>query len=126
MIIEAEYEEVEPTGDELDLVEDDSLPWLEADEEDEDAGGVDTAQIVAFLLILLTILALVVGGVAADADDVRAEPSHAGGHGQAESCAGARDEGGLAVEDAVRQQGRGVAHAQSVRGLSAAAPPGRW
>lgn len=63
MIIEAEYEEVEPTGEELDLSEDDSLPWLEADEEDEAAGGVDTAQIVGFALLLLAILALVVGAV---------------------------------------------------------------
>ena len=63
MIIEAEYEEVEPTGEELDLSEDDSLPWLEADEEDESAGGVDTAQIIGFALILLTLLALVVGAV---------------------------------------------------------------
>lgn len=63
MIIEAEYEEVDETGEELDLVDDDSLPWLEADEEDDDAGGIDSVQIIGFALILLTLLAVVVGGI---------------------------------------------------------------
>ncbi len=61
MIIDAEYEEVEGQEGELDLSQDDSLPWLEADEEDEAAGTVDTGQIVGFALILLTILVCVVG-----------------------------------------------------------------
>ncbi|WP_299191453.1 SPOR domain-containing protein [uncultured Erythrobacter sp.] len=63
MIIEGEYEEVEGTEGELDLSEDDSLPWLEADEEDEGSGGIDTAQIVGFALVLLLLLGLIVAGV---------------------------------------------------------------
>ncbi len=63
MIIEAEYEEVETSEGELDLTEDDSLPWLEADEEDDGISGVDIAQVIGFALILLTILACVVGAV---------------------------------------------------------------
>lgn len=48
---------------ELALSEDESLPWLESDEQD-DEGGFDTAQIVAFALGLLLITALlVVGGL---------------------------------------------------------------
>ncbi len=52
MIIEAEYEEVDGADGELDLTEDDSLPWLEAEEEDEGRSGVDIAQIIGFALIL--------------------------------------------------------------------------
>lgn len=67
MIIEAEYEEVEDCAaaaeSELDLSDDDSLPWLEADEDDNSAGGIDTAQVIGFLLILLTILIGVVGAI---------------------------------------------------------------
>lgn len=63
MIIEGEYEEVETTEGELDLSEDDSLPWLEADEEDEASGGVDTAQIIGFALILIAILALIIAAI---------------------------------------------------------------
>ncbi len=62
MIIEAEYEEVEDAAEaaetteaELDLSEDDSLPWLEADEEDEGRSGVDIAQIIGFALILAVV-----------------------------------------------------------------------
>lgn len=48
---------------ELALSEDDSLPWLESDEAEED-GGFDTAQIVGFALGLLALTALlVVGGL---------------------------------------------------------------
>ncbi len=63
MIIEAEYEEVEPSDGELDLTADDSLPWLESEEEDDGVSGVDVAQIIGFALILLVILAGVVGAV---------------------------------------------------------------
>ena len=49
-------------GDELALNNDDSLPWLESEDYDED-GGVDTARIVGFAAILLAILALVIGAV---------------------------------------------------------------
>ncbi len=47
---------------ELDLSEDESLPWLESDEEDDD-GGVDTARIIGFAAILLVLLAGVIGAV---------------------------------------------------------------
>lgn len=63
MMVDAEYEELgEPEG-ELDLVDTDSLPWLESDEEDEEAGGVDVMQIIAFVGLLMALLAVVVGGV---------------------------------------------------------------
>lgn len=63
MVIEAEYEELNEAEGELDLSADDSLPWLEADEQDDGAGGVDTAQVIIFALILLGILVAVVGAV---------------------------------------------------------------
>ena len=63
MIVEAEFDEIEGTADQLDLSEADSLPWLEADEEDDNAGGVDTAQVIGFVMILLTILVGVVGTI---------------------------------------------------------------
>ncbi len=47
---------------ELDLSEDESLPWLESDEEDDD-GGVDTARIIGFAAILLVVLAAVIGTI---------------------------------------------------------------
>nr|WP_298925986.1 SPOR domain-containing protein [uncultured Erythrobacter sp.] len=65
MVIEAEFEEIEDTGnagDELDLSETDSLPWLEADEEEEE-GGVDMAQIASFGLLLLVLLIGIVGAI---------------------------------------------------------------
>lgn len=55
MIIDAEYEEVEETDGELDLSEDDSLPWLEAEDEDDQRSDVDVAQIIGFVLILGTL-----------------------------------------------------------------------
>ena len=61
MVIEAEYEEIEETGDQLDLSDDDSLPWLEADEDDEAAGAVDTRQVIFFALFMLFLLVAVVG-----------------------------------------------------------------
>ncbi len=62
-MIEAEFEEIEQSEDQLDLSEDDSLPWLEADEDDEEPGGIDTAQIIGFLLILLLLLVGVIGAI---------------------------------------------------------------
>ncbi len=47
---------------ELALGDDESVPWLEADEY-EDAGGVDTARIVGFAVILLGLLAAIFGAV---------------------------------------------------------------
>lgn len=72
MIIEAEYEDIEPgdTGTdadsgegELDLSEDDSLPWLEADEEDEGAGGVDMVRLIGLFLILGVLLFAIIGAI---------------------------------------------------------------
>lgn len=67
-MIDAEYEELNDGadgafGDQLDLAETDSLPWLESDEEDEDAGGLDMMQIAGFFTALVALLAAVVGGV---------------------------------------------------------------
>ena len=67
-MIDAEYEELNDGadgefGDQLDLADTDSLPWLESDEEDEDAGGLDMMQIAGFFTALVALLAAVVGGV---------------------------------------------------------------
>jgi len=62
-MIEAEYEELYDDGGELDLADTDSLPWLESDETEEDAGGLDVMQIVGFVALLLALLGAVVGGV---------------------------------------------------------------
>lgn len=61
MIIDAEYEEIEDADGELDLLADDSLPWLEADEDEE--GGSDNTQIILLGLILLGIPIAAVGTV---------------------------------------------------------------
>lgn len=67
MVIDAEFEEIEEGGGtaegELDLSDADSLPWLESDEEDVAAGGVDTTQIFAFGAVLLALLLGVVGAI---------------------------------------------------------------
>lgn len=47
---------------ELALSEDDSLPWLESDDQEEE-GGLDTSQIVGFALGMLVLTALIVGGL---------------------------------------------------------------
>lgn len=62
-MIDAEYEELNDEDSELDLASTDSLPWLEADEDDGDAGGLDTGQIMLFVAGLVALLGLVVGGV---------------------------------------------------------------
>ena len=62
-MIDAEYEELNDGPDELDLASTDSLPWLESDDADDDAGGVDTGQILGFLTALVVLLAVAVGGV---------------------------------------------------------------
>lgn len=66
-MIDAEYEDLDAAakefGGELDLADTDSLPWLESDAEDEDAGGLDNAQILGFAAALLLLLGAVVGGV---------------------------------------------------------------
>jgi len=63
VIIDAEYEEIEGSGDELDFAESDSLPWLESDEDDDAAGGVDRTQMIAFIALLAVIGISVVGAV---------------------------------------------------------------
>ena len=62
-MIEAEYEELDAADGELDLADTDNLPWLESDEDDEDAGGLDIVQILGFAALLTVLLAAVVGGV---------------------------------------------------------------
>lgn len=66
-MVDAEYEELDdadgPLGDELGLGEPDSLPWLESDEEEEGAGGIDSSQIMLFALGLIALLGVVVAGV---------------------------------------------------------------
>jgi hypothetical protein len=62
VVIDAEYEEIDENS-ELDLSEGDSLPWLEGDEEDEAAGGLDTAQVIGFAVILLALLLGIVGAI---------------------------------------------------------------
>lgn len=63
MIIDAEFNEIEGDDAELDFADAESLPWLEAEEEDAGAGGVDTAQLVGFVAALIAVLLAVVGGV---------------------------------------------------------------
>jgi hypothetical protein len=62
-MIDAEYEELGRDDDELDLADTDSLPWLESDEVDDDAGGLDAGQILVFLAGLVLLLGVVVTGV---------------------------------------------------------------
>lgn len=62
-MINAEYEDVNEADGELDLADTDSLPWLESDGEDEDAGGFDTGQILGFATALVLLLGAIVGGV---------------------------------------------------------------
>lgn len=62
-MIDAEYEELDDGTSELDLANADSLPWLESDEDDEDAGGLDAGQIMMFAAGLIAVLAMVVGAV---------------------------------------------------------------
>lgn len=53
-----------PADDELALeAADERLPWLESDDEGEDATGVDTGRLVGLGLILLVVLVTLVGGV---------------------------------------------------------------
>jgi len=48
---------------ELELSEDESLPWLETDEYDHDGGAVDTARIIGLAAILLLLLGLIIYGL---------------------------------------------------------------
>lgn len=62
-MIDAEYEELNDAESELDLADTDSLPWLESDDEDESAGGLDPSQILLFAATLVLLLGAAVGGV---------------------------------------------------------------
>ncbi|WP_296717918.1 SPOR domain-containing protein [Erythrobacter sp.] len=62
-MIDAEYEELDVGDGELDLADTDNLPWLESDEDDEAAGGLDTGQILGFAALMILLLAVVVGAV---------------------------------------------------------------
>jgi hypothetical protein len=62
-MVDAEYEELDEGDGELGLTETDSLPWLESDEEEEDAGGFDMSQFILFGLGLFALLGVVVAGV---------------------------------------------------------------
>lgn len=62
-MIDAEYEEMDEAAAALGLADTDNLPWLESDDDDEDAGGLDAGQIMLFAAGLVGLLAAVVGGV---------------------------------------------------------------
>lgn len=62
-MINAEYEEIDDSDAALGLADTDNLPWLESDEDDEDAGGLDAGQIMLFAAGMVALLAAVVGGV---------------------------------------------------------------
>ncbi|MGB3471537.1 MAG: SPOR domain-containing protein [Erythrobacter sp.] len=97
-MIEAEYDEIGTEEGELSLTQEDSLPWLEADEDDDRAAGIDTAQMVGFIALLAAVGLVVVGlvwfvsnrdsggGVVADGSTIEApdgpykvRPDEAGG-----------------------------------------------
>jgi SPOR domain len=62
-MVDAEYEELDEGDGELGLTETDSLPWLESDDEEQDAGGFDMSQFILFGLGLFALLGVVVAGV---------------------------------------------------------------
>lgn len=49
--------------DQLDLAQNESLPWLESGDDDESAGGFDTSRIVLLGVLALVILGVVIGGI---------------------------------------------------------------
>lgn len=53
----------EPQSGELDLDDDDRLPWLESADDDYDEEGVDTARVFGFVLAGLLALAVLVGAI---------------------------------------------------------------
>jgi hypothetical protein len=60
-IINGDYEELDDGAIELDLVSESSLPWLESDAEDDEAGTFDVMQVVGFVGLLLAASAVLVG-----------------------------------------------------------------
>ncbi len=61
-------------SDQLDLAEDDSLPWLDAGEDDEAAGGFDVSRMVMLGVLALVALGVVVGGIWFVANTASDEP----------------------------------------------------
>ncbi|WP_421990319.1 SPOR domain-containing protein [Qipengyuania sp.] len=49
--------------DQLDLADDESLPWLEAGEDEEETGSFDTSRLILLGVLALVLLAVVVGGI---------------------------------------------------------------
>lgn len=49
--------------DQLDLADDESLPWLEAGEDEDDASGFDTSRLVMLAVLALALLGAVVGAI---------------------------------------------------------------
>jgi hypothetical protein len=60
-IINGDYEELDGGAIELDLVSESSLPWLESDAEDDEAGTFDVMQVIGFVGLLLAAAAVLVG-----------------------------------------------------------------
>jgi len=81
--------------DDLELADEDRLPWLEAVEEEEDEGGSSVAKLVAAILIGLVAIGVIVGGlfwvgnrsqpggngevIAAEEGDYKVRPANPGG-----------------------------------------------
>jgi len=61
--VEQPVTEAETEAAELDLDEDDRLPWLESADDDYDEEGVDTARVFGFVLAGLLALAVIVGAI---------------------------------------------------------------
>ena len=60
-IINGDYEELDDGMSELDLGSQSSLPWLESDADDDEAGTFDVMQVIGFVGLLLAASAVVVG-----------------------------------------------------------------
>ncbi len=60
--------------DQLDLADDESLPWLEAGEDEEQAAGFDTSRLILLGVLALIVLALVVGAIWFVANQTSDEP----------------------------------------------------
>ncbi|MEL7189088.1 MAG: SPOR domain-containing protein [Pseudomonadota bacterium] len=65
MVVDAEFEElpredIPVTEQELNLTADESLPWLESDEDVAATGGIDSIQVMSFLAVLLVLAAAII------------------------------------------------------------------